>query len=109
VAAINNRDKESVHDVLIHSEDLMEVGTCLLDLRTKTCCLTWSGICLVMLEVNEMGVRALKVFECTEISQMTNLAVRIALVGWHCGALQQLAEETNVQHFCLAKGFDMFS
>jgi hypothetical protein len=85
MAGIDNRDKELVHGVLIHLEDLVELGTCLLDLHTKTCCLTWSGICIVMLEVNEMGVRVLDVFDCTEISQMTNLAVRIALVGWHCG------------------------
>jgi hypothetical protein len=40
MAGIDNRDKESVHYVLIHLEDLVELGTCLLDLSKYTCCLT---------------------------------------------------------------------
>ena len=48
MAGINNRDKESVHNVLIHLEDLVELVTCLLDHGTYTHCLTWSLICPTM-------------------------------------------------------------
>ena len=107
---IAGRDKESVDNVLLHLEYCVQHGTCLLDLITYPCCLARTQISLIIswfLNIPNRG--GLEEFKCTEISQMTNFAVR-TVFGWHRCALPQTLKDTTDQHILLlSEGFDVFS